>query len=149
MRQAIRAVPDGVYRSQVDIESLGETITLPCAVIVDGDELTVDWEGAPPQRPIGGLNCTYSYMAAHTVYALKSILTPDVPSNAGCFRPLHVRARPLRRAFSPILSIGSGRRRALLPRCFRIAHRAILAACPSRLRPRRSARLGPTFSDRA
>ncbi len=92
MREAIRAVPDGVYRSQVDIESLGERITLPCAVIVEGDELTVDWEGAPPQRPIGGLNCTYSYTAAHTVYALKSILTPGIPSNAGCFRPLHVRA---------------------------------------------------------
>lgn len=92
MRAAIRAVPDGVYRSQVQLESLGEPITLPCAVVVDGDELTVDWAGAPPQQPVGGLNCTYSYMAAHTVYALKSILTPDVPSNAGCFRPLHVRA---------------------------------------------------------
>jgi 5-oxoprolinase (ATP-hydrolysing)/N-methylhydantoinase A len=92
MRAAIRALPDGVYRSQVQVESLGETITLPCAVIVEGDELTVDWAGAPPQQPVGGLNCTYSYMAAHTVYALKSILTPAVPSNAGCFRPLHVRA---------------------------------------------------------
>jgi 5-oxoprolinase (ATP-hydrolysing) len=92
MRDAIRAVPDGIYRSQVQIQSLGEPITLPCAVIVEGDEMTVDWEGAPPQQPMGGLNCTYSYMAAHTVYALKSILTPDVPSNAGCFRPLHVRA---------------------------------------------------------
>jgi 5-oxoprolinase (ATP-hydrolysing)/N-methylhydantoinase A len=52
----------------------------------------VDWEGAPAELPIGGLNCTYSYAAAHTVYALKSMLTPEVPSNAGCFRPLHVRA---------------------------------------------------------
>jgi 5-oxoprolinase (ATP-hydrolysing)/N-methylhydantoinase A len=92
MRAAIRALPDGMYRSEVQLHSLGEAITLPCAVIVDGDELTVDWAGAPPQRPMGGLNCTYSYAAAHTVYALKSILTPDVPSNAGCFRPLHVRA---------------------------------------------------------
>jgi len=92
MREAIRAVPDGVYRSEVEIESLGRTLRLPCAVIVEGDELTVDWEGAPPQQPMGGVNCTYSYAAAHTVYALKSILTPEIPSNAGCFRPLHVRA---------------------------------------------------------
>ena len=48
MRDAIRAVPDGTYRSQVEIQGPGEPITLPCAVIVDGDELTVDWEGAPP-----------------------------------------------------------------------------------------------------
>ncbi len=92
MREAIRAVPDGAYRSEVEIESLGRTLRLPCAVIVEGDELTVDWAGAPPQQPIGGVNCTYSYAAAHTVYSLKSILTPEIPSNAGCFRPLHVRA---------------------------------------------------------
>ena len=92
MRAAIRGVPDGVYRSEVEIESLGGTLRLPCAVIVEGDELTVDWEGAPPEQPIGAMNCTYSYTAAHTVYALKSILTPEIPSNAGCFRPLHVRA---------------------------------------------------------
>jgi 5-oxoprolinase (ATP-hydrolysing)/N-methylhydantoinase A len=61
-------------------------------VTVDGDELTVDWRDVPPELPIGGMNCTYSYAAAHTVYALKSILTPEIPSNAGCFRPLHVRA---------------------------------------------------------
>jgi len=92
MRAAIRALPDGTYRSQLEIEGPDGPLKLPCAVIVDGDELTVDWEGAPPELPVGGVNCTYTYMAAHTVYALKSILTPEIPSNAGCFRPLHVRA---------------------------------------------------------
>lgn len=92
MRAAIRALPDGVYRSEVEIEGPDGPMRLPCAVIVEGDELTVDWDGAPPELPVGGLNCTYTYTAAHTAYALKSILTPDIPSNAGCFRPLHVRA---------------------------------------------------------
>jgi 5-oxoprolinase (ATP-hydrolysing)/N-methylhydantoinase A len=92
MRQAIAEIPDGVYRSVVDVHGAGQTLKMPCAVIVDGDELTVDWEGAPPEVPVGGINCTYSYTAAHTSYALKSMLTPETPSNAGCFRPLHVRA---------------------------------------------------------
>lgn len=92
MRAAIRALPDGVYRSDVEIDGPEGPMRLPCAVIVEGDELTVDWEGAPPALPVGGVNCTYTYTAAHTVYALKSILTPGIPSNAGCFRPLHVRA---------------------------------------------------------
>ncbi|MGH2402911.1 MAG: hydantoinase B/oxoprolinase family protein [bacterium] len=92
MRAAIGALPDGIYRSEIEIEGPDGPIRLPCAVIIDGDELTVDWEGAPPELPVGGLNCTYTYTAAHTVYALKSILTPQIPSNAGCFRPLHVRA---------------------------------------------------------
>ncbi len=92
MRAAIRALPDGVYRSESALEVAGQVLRLPCAVIVEGEELTVDWAGAPPELPIGGMNCTLTYTAAHTVYALKSILTPEIPSNAGCFRPIHVRA---------------------------------------------------------
>ncbi len=92
MRAAIGALPDGIYRSDVEIEGPDGPMRLPCAVVISGDELTVDWEGAPPALPVGGVNCTYTYTAAHTVYALKSILTPQIPSNAGCFRPLHVRA---------------------------------------------------------
>lgn len=92
MREAIAAVPDGVYTSDVEFEVAGQRLRLPCRVLVKGDELTVDWEGAPPELPFGGVNCTATYAAAHSTYALKSILTPEVRSNAGCFRPLHVRA---------------------------------------------------------
>jgi len=91
MRAAIAAVPDGTYTSEVEFEVAGTTLRLPCRVIVEGDELTVDWEGAPPELPFGGVNCTATYTAAHTTYALKSILTPEIPSNAGCFRPMRVR----------------------------------------------------------
>jgi 5-oxoprolinase (ATP-hydrolysing) len=90
MRAAIRALPEGVYRSAVSFDGLGEPLTLPCAVTIHDDEMTVDWSGVPPQLPRGGINCTYHYTAAHTTYVLKSILTPEIPSNAGCFRPLHV-----------------------------------------------------------
>ena len=90
MREAIRALPEGTYRSAIAFDGLGEPLTLPCAVTVAGDEMTVDWTGAPAQLPRGGINCTYHYTAAHTTYVLKSILTPEIPSNAGCFRPLHV-----------------------------------------------------------
>jgi 5-oxoprolinase (ATP-hydrolysing) len=92
MRAAIRALPAGTYRSEVTFDGLGEPLVLPCAVTIAGEEMTVDWTGAPPQAPRGGINCTYHYTAAHTTYVLKSILTPEVPSNAGCFRPLHVKA---------------------------------------------------------
>jgi 5-oxoprolinase (ATP-hydrolysing) len=60
-------------------------------VHVEGNAMRVVWE-APPQLPRGGINCTLNYTAAHTVYALKCILTPDIPSNAGCFRPISVEA---------------------------------------------------------
>jgi len=90
MRDAIRAVPEGTYRSEVGVDGLPDPFRLPCAITVRGDEITVDWSGAPPQQPRGGINCTYHYTAAHTTYALKSILTPEIRSNAGCYRPFHV-----------------------------------------------------------
>ncbi|MDR7581230.1 MAG: hydantoinase B/oxoprolinase family protein, partial [Armatimonadota bacterium] len=92
MRRAIRAVPDGVYRGSSTFTLRGERLRLGCAVIVEGDEIAVEWDDVPPELPEGGVNCTLTYTAAHSVYALKSILTPEIPSNAGCFRPLHVRA---------------------------------------------------------
>ncbi|MBI4278954.1 MAG: hydantoinase B/oxoprolinase family protein [Armatimonadetes bacterium] len=90
MREAIRALPDGVYHGESQIDGVEEPLTLPCTVIVRGDRLTVDWTGVPPEAPTGGVNCTYGYTAAHTTYTLKCVLTPEIPSNAGCFRPFEV-----------------------------------------------------------
>jgi 5-oxoprolinase (ATP-hydrolysing)/N-methylhydantoinase A len=92
MRQAIAAIPNGVYRSEVHVPVAGERLRLPCAVFVEDDELTVDFAGAPPQAPKGAVNCTLTYTTAHTLYAVKTILTPQTASNADCFGPLHVRA---------------------------------------------------------
>lgn len=91
MREAIAAVPDGTYRSTVRFDALGDPLELSVAITVAGEGMHVAWEG-PAQLPVGGINCTLNYTAAHTVYALKSILTPDIPSNAGCFRPIEVEA---------------------------------------------------------
>jgi|HigsolmetaAR202D_1030399.scaffolds.fasta_scaffold00084_12 N-methylhydantoinase B/acetone carboxylase, alpha subunit len=90
MRDAIRAIPDGEYRSSITFPGIEEPLTLPVRVVVTGDELLVDWEGAPPQLPYGAINCTMSYTAAHSVYGLKCILSPETPSNAGCYRPIKV-----------------------------------------------------------
>ncbi len=92
MRAAIGRVPDGVYTAEVWNDGLGTPQRFPVQVTVRGDEISVDWEGAPREVPRGGVNCTYSYTAAHTTYALKCMLSPDVPSNAGAYRPITVRA---------------------------------------------------------
>lgn len=92
MRDAIRAIPDGEYTHAVQFPAIDEVLTLPVRVVVRGDELLVDWSGAPPQLERGGINCTMSYTAAHSVYALKCMLSPETPSNAGCYRPISVQA---------------------------------------------------------
>lgn len=91
MRDAITAVPDGIYRSRVAFDGLEAPLELSVAITVTGDTLHAQWDG-PPQLARGGINCTLNYTAAHTVYALKCILTPDIPSNAGCFLPITVDA---------------------------------------------------------
>jgi len=91
MRDAIAAVPDGTYQSRVAFDGIEKPLELAVRVTVAGEDLQVDWE-APPQLKRGGINCTLNYTAAHTVYALKCILTPEIPSNAGCFRPFTVNA---------------------------------------------------------
>jgi 5-oxoprolinase (ATP-hydrolysing) len=92
MREAIRRLPDGEYRSEIHNNPLGERLTYPLKVTVRGDEVELDFAGAPPQQTRGGLNCTYTYTAAHATYPMKCILSPQIRSNAGCYRPFTVLA---------------------------------------------------------
>jgi len=92
MRDAIRAVPDGVYRSTITNNPLGTLMTYPVALTVKDDTIAVDYTGAPPEVPQGGLNSTLNYTAAHATYPLKCMLTPAVRGNAGCYRPFTVEA---------------------------------------------------------
>ncbi len=92
MRNAITDLKDGVYTYRLVADGVGEPLALPVTVTVSGDTIEVDYEGAPAQLAQGAINCTYSFTAAETVYALKCLLSPEVPANAGCYRPFEVRA---------------------------------------------------------
>jgi 5-oxoprolinase (ATP-hydrolysing)/N-methylhydantoinase A len=92
MRAAIRALPDGVYTSEVTYNPLGTPMTIPVKLTIAGDTIEVDFEGAPPEVPLGGINCTLTYTTAHATYPLKCMLTPSVRGNAGCYRPFTVKA---------------------------------------------------------
>ncbi|MBV8912833.1 MAG: hydantoinase B/oxoprolinase family protein, partial [Acetobacteraceae bacterium] len=94
IREAIQRLPDGVYHSEISNNPLGTVLRYPLKVTVAGDAIEVDFDGAPPQQPQGGLNCTWSYAAAHSTYPLKCILSPSVRSNAGCYRPFTVKLPP-------------------------------------------------------
>jgi 5-oxoprolinase (ATP-hydrolysing) len=92
MREAIAAMPDGVYTSEVWNNPLGTPLRYPVKLTVRGDTIEVDFEGAPPQLLQGGLNCTLNYSASHATYPLKCMLTPNVRGNAGCYRAFTVKA---------------------------------------------------------
>jgi len=92
MREAIAALPDGVYSSEVWNNPLGTPLKYPVKLTVKGDTIEVDFDGAPPQQPQGGFNCTLNYTASHATYPLKCMLTPNVRGNAGCYRAFTVKA---------------------------------------------------------
>ena len=92
MRDAITALPDGDYEHVVQGDGIDEVMTYPIKLSIRGDEIAVDFNGAPPQTERGGSNCTLGYTMAHATYPLKCMLTPDVPGNAGCYRPMSVTA---------------------------------------------------------
>lgn len=92
MRRAIAELPDGAYTHEVYTDGLGEPLRIPVRITVSGSDMQVDYTGAPPQVDRGGINCTLNYTKAHTIYAIKCLLTPGIPSNAGCYRPIHVEA---------------------------------------------------------
>ena len=91
-RAAIRAVPDGVYESEIENRPLGQPLRYRLRVHKTGDTIHVEHVEAPPTLPRGGLNCTMNVTAAHSSYPLKCMLTPTVRGNAGCYAPITVSA---------------------------------------------------------
>ncbi len=92
MRRAIAALPDGIYEGEAIVEAPRSDLRLHGRIAIDGERIAVDYTGSAPQQPSGGINCTFTYTRAHTVYPLKCLLTPNVPNNEGCFRPIAVSA---------------------------------------------------------
>lgn len=92
MREAIRAIPNGVYENEVIADGIGQPVRLQCRITIDDDTIHVDYTGSDLQRTAGGINCALIYTEAHTVYPLKCMLTPDVPNNEGTFRPIGIHA---------------------------------------------------------
>ncbi|MBI3980337.1 MAG: hydantoinase B/oxoprolinase family protein [Chloroflexi bacterium] len=92
MRRAIDEIPDGEYPWATTFYELDGPMDLGVVVRVRGSELVVDFVKAPPEHPHGGINSTLNYTTGHTNLALNCILTPEIQSNIGLFRPLGVRA---------------------------------------------------------
>jgi N-methylhydantoinase B len=90
MRAAITAIPDGTYRSALDLDGAPEEpIRIELAVIVEGDRLTVDYTGTSPQVN-SALNTVLNYTEAYTCYPLKCLLDPTTPRNEGSYKPIRV-----------------------------------------------------------
>ncbi|WP_435066465.1 hydantoinase B/oxoprolinase family protein [Haloplanus sp. C73] len=94
MRSEIEALPDGTvsFEDYLDDDGQGtEDVRIAVTVDVAGDELVVDFEGTSEQVP-GAINAPLAVTASATYYAVRCVTDPDVPPNAGTYRPIEIRA---------------------------------------------------------
>jgi N-methylhydantoinase B len=94
MRAEISELPDGTvtFEDHLDDDGQGtDDVRIAVAVTVDDDELVVDFEGTSEQVP-GAINAPLAVTASATYYAVRCVTDPDVPPNAGTYRPVEIRA---------------------------------------------------------
>src|SRR5262245_35539020 len=93
VRDAVRAIPDGVYAAESFLDDDGrvmnKTIPLKIKVVVQGDELTVDYSEVAEQVP-GFINCGASGGMAAARVAFKALTSPKREVNEGSFLALKV-----------------------------------------------------------
>ena len=91
MRAHIRTIPDGVYSTTAYMDSDGvvnEPLALRLTTTVRGSDIQFDFsDSSPPCR--GPMNSVWASTQS-AVYVSVKHLFPDVPINAGCFRPIEI-----------------------------------------------------------
>ena len=93
-REAIRRLPDGRYTAQGEVEGDGvvdDDLPIRVAVSVAGDSIEIDFEGTAGAAR-GNVNCPLAVTRSASLFAVKTLLPPDVPANAGAYAPVTVRA---------------------------------------------------------
>jgi N-methylhydantoinase B len=93
VREAVRAIPDGVYEASSFLDDdgrvLNKTIPIKVKVEVRGEELTIDFSEVADQVP-GFINCGMSGGMAAARVAFKALTSPEREVNEGSFRALKV-----------------------------------------------------------
>lgn len=92
-RAGIRTIPSGVYTFEDVYESneLDGTLAFKTRIEVKGDEIHLDFDAPPQVR--AGINLVETGLLATVYYAIKALIGPEIPANAGLFRPIHVTAK--------------------------------------------------------
>jgi len=131
-RRSVAALPDGTFRYEMQTDGLADPFTFVAAVTVAGDRIAVDFSGTSPQQP-RSLNCVLTYTSAMTIFAVKTLLLPEVPHNEGIIRSIEVTA-PLGSLLNPKFPAPVGGRGATGPYLPALVFGALAEVMPERVR---------------
>jgi N-methylhydantoinase B len=90
-RAAIEGLDDGEREATDVLEAADGDLELRLTATVEGDELTLDFEGSAEQYE-GNLNCPLAVTRSACYFAVRVLADPDVPPCAGAYRPVTVKA---------------------------------------------------------
>jgi len=90
-RACLAALPDGDRHAEDVLEAPEGDLVLRLRANVDGERLTLDFSGSAPQHD-GNLNCPLAVTRSACLFAVRVLTDPDIPSSAGAYRPIDVRA---------------------------------------------------------
>ena len=95
MKQALKQIPEGNYSYSDFIEGDGiddKLFKIELDLNVKGDSIIADFSSSDDASK-GPLNCRWPSVAACVYYILKAVLDPELPPNAGAYRPIQVKVR--------------------------------------------------------
>ncbi len=95
-RAGIKNLPNGVYENEdfIDHDGISPRMVRACVrITVKDDRLVFDFTGSDAQMP-GSRNMVWNATLAGVYYAVKAMIDPDLPPNAGYFRTVELIAPP-------------------------------------------------------
>ena len=93
MRKAMRRIPNGRYRTEMELDGYDEPVFIRAEMIVSDAEIVIDYAGT--SRASGrGINSPLCYTEAYTCFGLKCIVAPAVPNNHGSLSVFRTVAEP-------------------------------------------------------
>ena len=149
-REKISEIPDGTYcfhdwldNDGIDLETRHK---IQVAVTIRGSDMIVDFEGTDPQVK-GAANSALSGPYCCAYYAMHCLVGPDIPVNAGCYRPITLKV-PKGSLLNPIHPAPLNARTMTLCRMVDVIFGALIQAIPERLRASSAGMEGVSLSGR-
>ena len=89
----INKLPFGEYHNSLTIDGYHEPVRLACRLLIERDQIKIDYEGSSPAS-LNGINLVLNYCKAYSAFGVRCVIAPLIPNNAGSLSPIEVSAPP-------------------------------------------------------
>ena len=89
MRDAVRRLPDGDYRAEIEEQAPDGTFQLKVGISIQNGEMNIDFTGSSEQSPYA-INCTENFAVGRALAPLVSIASPGGYINGGSYRNIRM-----------------------------------------------------------